>query len=398
MAARYWVTGGTGNTNSTTNWSATSGGASGASVPGSSDDAIFDANSGTGTVTINATLSVLSFDTTNSGNTFTGSAQITMNGGNFTWGSGVTITWTGNISCGTGASGTTFTSNGKGITGTLIIATGFPNPGTFNFVDDFSCGSIQHVTAAAVVNLNGADIYVVGNGITMAVSSGRIIQGTSTIRLVTTNTTLSISIAGRINNNVVVNATNAITQAGAVNIGGGTWTYTAGTWVTGTNGFGVVGDVTLDLAGMDIYSLSTSQASIITIASFLNVISSVSQTIATGVEYAGVYGFSCATLTTNASSTGRTIVLAAGVEYFVTSNLLMQSGFGASAAKIISNNPGTKALLTLSQSASEFLPYCDLTDIDASNGYTIWTYNGTISNCDNVRLLNHSQPTTSYVF
>jgi fibronectin-binding autotransporter adhesin len=46
MADRYWV-GGTGNWNSTSKWSATSGGASGASVPTASDNAIFDANSAT---------------------------------------------------------------------------------------------------------------------------------------------------------------------------------------------------------------------------------------------------------------------------------------------------------------------------------------------------------------
>lgn len=45
MAARYWV-GGSGNWSSTAQWSTTSGGASGASVPTSADDAIFDANSG----------------------------------------------------------------------------------------------------------------------------------------------------------------------------------------------------------------------------------------------------------------------------------------------------------------------------------------------------------------
>lgn len=52
MAARFWVTGGTGNWNSTTNWSATSGGASGASVPGSADTATFNASSGSGTATL----------------------------------------------------------------------------------------------------------------------------------------------------------------------------------------------------------------------------------------------------------------------------------------------------------------------------------------------------------
>ena len=46
MANRYWVGSGTWNTSSTTNWSASSGGAGGASVPGAADTAYFDANSG----------------------------------------------------------------------------------------------------------------------------------------------------------------------------------------------------------------------------------------------------------------------------------------------------------------------------------------------------------------
>jgi hypothetical protein len=64
MADRYWV-GGSGSWNSTTKWSATSGGASGASVPTASDNAIFDANSATAhytvTVTDNATCADLTF-------------------------------------------------------------------------------------------------------------------------------------------------------------------------------------------------------------------------------------------------------------------------------------------------------------------------------------------------
>ena len=52
MANRYWVGGsGTWNGSSTANWSATSGGASGASAPTTSDTAIFDSLSGTGTCT-----------------------------------------------------------------------------------------------------------------------------------------------------------------------------------------------------------------------------------------------------------------------------------------------------------------------------------------------------------
>ena len=64
MADRYWV-GGTGSWNSTTKWSTTSGGASGASVPLATDNAIFDANSGlvagtTITVTTGSTCANLS--------------------------------------------------------------------------------------------------------------------------------------------------------------------------------------------------------------------------------------------------------------------------------------------------------------------------------------------------
>jgi len=54
MADRYWVTGGNGVWTSTGNWSATSGGSSGASVPTNADNAFFD-QTATYTVTGNAT-------------------------------------------------------------------------------------------------------------------------------------------------------------------------------------------------------------------------------------------------------------------------------------------------------------------------------------------------------
>lgn len=45
---RYWVPGGNNDFNSSTNWSDTSGGVSGASVPMAGDDVVFDSNSGSG--------------------------------------------------------------------------------------------------------------------------------------------------------------------------------------------------------------------------------------------------------------------------------------------------------------------------------------------------------------
>lgn len=55
MATYYWVGGsGTWDSSTTTNWSLSSGGSGGAGVPTSSDNAVFDSNSGAGTVTIDA--------------------------------------------------------------------------------------------------------------------------------------------------------------------------------------------------------------------------------------------------------------------------------------------------------------------------------------------------------
>lgn len=57
MADRYWVGGtGTWSSTNTANWSASSGGASGASVPTAADDVFFDANSNTGTTAFTVTM------------------------------------------------------------------------------------------------------------------------------------------------------------------------------------------------------------------------------------------------------------------------------------------------------------------------------------------------------
>ena len=61
MANRYWVASTASNWNNTANWSTTSGGAGGASVPGSSDDVIFDSN-GSGSCNVDSDVDVLSFN------------------------------------------------------------------------------------------------------------------------------------------------------------------------------------------------------------------------------------------------------------------------------------------------------------------------------------------------
>jgi hypothetical protein len=86
MANRFWVGGsGTWDASTTTNWSATSGGAGGASAPVAADNVFFDSNSGTGTCTT-AAGATCSQMTVNSAN-----LALTL-GDNLTAGSSVTLT------------------------------------------------------------------------------------------------------------------------------------------------------------------------------------------------------------------------------------------------------------------------------------------------------------------
>jgi hypothetical protein len=102
MAARFWVTGGTGNWNSTTNWSATTGGASGASVPGTSDTATYDASSGAGTATLDISPDIQTLTCTGfTGTLAFGTNTISLNstGTIFTGATTMTVTGTPLIIC-----------------------------------------------------------------------------------------------------------------------------------------------------------------------------------------------------------------------------------------------------------------------------------------------------------
>lgn len=84
MAVKYWVGGsGTWDTANTANWSFSSGGSGGASIPAfGSDDVVFDANSGTGTCTIasNYSPSVINFTVTSGCNiTFSSVNRLNIN-------------------------------------------------------------------------------------------------------------------------------------------------------------------------------------------------------------------------------------------------------------------------------------------------------------------------------
>jgi len=174
MANRFWVGGsGTWDGASTANWSATSGGASGASAPVAADSIFFDANSGTGTCTTaaGATGTACTLNSTTLGLTL--GANLTLSGTvTFTQGTininDKTFTCrsffsnnanTRSIAFGTG--NLTVTGNGGLIvdmaTGTNFSATGTP---VMNFTYSGSTGTRTIVFGASITEANTISVNI----------------------------------------------------------------------------------------------------------------------------------------------------------------------------------------------------------------------------------------------
>lgn len=143
MADRYWV-GGTAawNTSSTTVWSATSGGASGASVPTAADNVIFDSAT-VYTVTLTGALACLSFTVSAGTVTFTSTGTLAVSG-SFLIIAGTVWSATGTITFNSTTTGNTITTNNVSLAAVV----------TFNGVGGgWGFGSAFSSSASTAVNL-----------------------------------------------------------------------------------------------------------------------------------------------------------------------------------------------------------------------------------------------------
>lgn len=156
MANRYWVGTGTWNSSNTANWSTTSGGTTGASVPGTGDAVFFDANSTS--CTTSGTVNCAGITCTGFTGTLTNNGTIACYG-NVLFVSGSTISGSGSYSIRATAS---FTSAGKTITTFNVNGSG----STVTLQDNLSCTNISHTNGT--LDLNGKTIsatsYLVGSG------------------------------------------------------------------------------------------------------------------------------------------------------------------------------------------------------------------------------------------
>jgi hypothetical protein len=153
MALRYWVGGaGTWDTTSTANWSATSGGASGASVPTTADAVIVDANSGTpGAITMTGALNANNIAVGTGGWSFIDGSTPRLNCAGNVYLHYLT-TWSSTAPIDISGAATFINTNGVVISGNVVIKT----TGTLNFSNDFvTTGNILFVdTTNRTISLN----------------------------------------------------------------------------------------------------------------------------------------------------------------------------------------------------------------------------------------------------
>lgn len=226
MANRYYVGGGTGNWNSTTNWSDTDGGAPGFSVPTSADDVFLTAASGAGTLNVNATSVAKSLTCTGFVGTLAGSSGLTVSG-NVTLAAGMTLTYSGTLTINATS---TITSNGKTWSGSITFSL---SSGVFTITGDLTIDGTFTQSSGTNITFNGSDIYC--NGSVAVAAAGTRILGTTDFFFSGTGT-WSGSQAFACN----ITVTGTYTLSGTTNITGNCiFTCTSGTLITTGSTFGV---------------------------------------------------------------------------------------------------------------------------------------------------------------
>jgi hypothetical protein len=128
------------------------------------------------------------------------------------------------------------------------------------------------------------------------------------------------------------------------------------------------------------FVINGTTAPVITLMDTLNADQITFNTATTAVTWTGSFGFITNNLVSS-DNIGKTITFEAGNEY-KTSSFTAIANDGALHGKIVSSVPGTRARFTVT--GEEQVAFMDFTDIDASGGRTIYTFNGVVTNCINV--------------
>lgn len=242
MANRYWVNGGSGLWNNTNNWSATSGGPSGASVPTSADDVFFD-NLGNSNSTVNAAITVRSITcgVGYTSNLAVNNILVVLNGLQLSI--GMTTSGSSRIQLQSG----NLRSNGVNINSLEFCSIVTP---TFTLLDNCAIGGLIFTPQGGIITINGFAIDVGGTISQNGFNQSMAVKGTTVLNI---NGTGNQSFLGM--NSPLGLVTNINKASGTFTIGdwflstGCILTYVTGTVVcTGT--LQITGNVTLNTSGI----------------------------------------------------------------------------------------------------------------------------------------------------
>lgn len=278
-----------------------------------------------------------------------------------------TFTYTsGNVDAKNGTFSRSGTFNPTGINWGNITITG-------NTTLTADCNMTGTLTVTAGP-LNGSYNYNVGGGFSYTGTGA--LTGASSILLNGKGTISVTNSAGSISAPLTINTTDTITIGTNFRINNCPFTFTAGKIRSTGSIFETAGTASTININATGFNLDT-------------YLGNVSQT------FGGTEGFTMQTF--SSPTAGKTFVFKAGKTYTINKEISI-TGTAASHTLLKSDTPGTKAIVTVSQGATEDLGFCDATDIDSSLGKTVLTYKGNRSNTSNWNLLPTTVKTGAYTF
>lgn len=256
MASRFWVGGtGTWDASSTTHWAASSGGASGASVPGSADTVTFDANSGGGTVTVATDVTVQSITC----GAFTGTLDFSANNNNVTLSAAPGFSGSGSgtrtINLGNGTWTFTSTASASNVLWTMVTTTNLTfnaNSSVLDFTGvgstagqrQFQGGGLTYATVRVGAQGNGAS-FQLGQVNTFA---NLTVTGPNILELNSNQTVTTLAINGTASGPVLVRtASDGVARTISVASNAPTINYAALRDITGAGGASFVANNSFDL-------------------------------------------------------------------------------------------------------------------------------------------------------
>jgi hypothetical protein len=425
MANRFWVGGsGTWDTTSTTNWSATTGGAAGASAPTSADVAIFDANSGAVTVTLgenvtafamtySAFTGTFAFSTykitlVGDGNVLLGAALYTATGSkqvDLTYaganarscfvGSNVAEANAFNINVLAGTGSITVPTNGARVVN--LDFTGFSgtwaSTGSQNIAGNLTLSATMTDVSTHTLSFSGSTTQtirtngvVINRGVQFTNTNTKVLADNFTT-VASNLTTLSQGVLDATDKNVTIGVlSTSNSNAREIRFGSGTWTV-AGSGATAWN---CATSTNLTVSYTSGASIDMTSASAKTFAGGSKSWPTLNQGGAGALTISGSNTFANITNTVQPA----TITLTSGTTQTVTE--FDVSGTSGNLITLRASTPGSAATLS-DTTGTNSVSYVSITDITATGGATweAYTSNGNVDGGGNTGWLFAEIPTAS---